>query len=144
VPLGDNGKKLNDKAFQIGSIAISADGKRAVFTDQVQGLGIIDTAKAELLGHAVIPGDYLWSTSNLNGWEDGVTFSADGQFVAWGNLSGDDAVALVNLREKKFDRWLQTRCNGIKLLRFSPDGKTLFTTAGDGSAMLWDWPNMKE
>ena len=144
VNIGSVAKQQNNEPYQIGSLAVSSDGGIAVFTDQVQGLGIIDTAKAKLVGHALLPGDHVFKLPDLNGWQDGITISPDGKFAAWGNIGGDDAVALVNLAEAKFERWLQVRNYGIKLLRFSPDGKTLFTTAGDGSAMLWNWPSMKE
>ena len=63
------------------------------------------------------------------------TVSPDGRLLA---ASGGDQICLWNLQTLDTPIILRGHSGGLKMLRFSPDGKTLLSHANDRSAWLWN------
>lgn len=110
--------------FQFGpGLAFSHNGSRAVVVDSPGVVHFIDTMQWKPLGSH--------PTHRDNG--RGAAFSPDGKLVA----TGSEDIALWNAdTQELITRW---DCStSVWSLTWSPDGRYLVSTHGDGSILLWD------
>jgi hypothetical protein len=122
----------------IGSVAVSADGRRVAFSDQEAGVGVIDGPDWELLGRAALKDVYYQNGAARNDVKDVLAVSPDGKTVAWSGIESTADVYLIELRTRTVRRKLPGDSYPVKRLTFSPDGSRLLSTGPDGSALVWD------
>lgn len=124
--------------YLIGSVAVSTDGRRVVFSDQEAGVGVIDAADGTLLGRAVLKDVYYQNGAARNDVRDVLVVSTDGKTVAWSGVESTADVYLIELRTQTVRRKLSGDSYPVKRLAFSPDGSKLLSTGPDGAALVWD------
>lgn len=124
--------------YLIGSVAVSADGKRVVFSDQEAGVGVIDASDGTLLGRTVLKDVYYQERSARNDVRDVLAVSPDGKTVAWSGIESTADVYLIELRTRTVRRKFSGDSYPVKRLAFSPDGSKLLSTGPDGAALVWD------
>ena len=72
------------------------------------------------------------------GWGNTLRFSPDDTVLVIGLIqSGGIEIWDLTTGEKRTT--LQGHTNEVQTLSFSPDGKTLMSSGGDGTVLLWDW-----
>jgi WD40 repeat protein len=69
----------------------------------------------------------------------GLTFSPDGQVVACGDYErGEGRIVLLDFATGEQVALLQGHHSGVGQLLFSPDGRSLYSGAGDSTILQWD------
>lgn len=139
--LGDPPRQLIPEAPRWGSVvAISADGRWL-------GIGHVEPERLELVD--LSSGKTLWECpGNVNLRDDGpingpnaLEFSGDGRLmVARGpGAQGEDIV--IEVRTGRVVRRLPSAdlsLSRVSAVDFSPDGTQVVSSAGDGTALIWD------
>lgn len=122
----------------IGSVGVSADGRRVMFSDQEAGVGVLDTATGELLGRAKTDATFWMSGGARYEISDVLAVSPDGKTVAWSGVESTSDVYLIEVRTQTVRRKLDGDSYPVKRLAFSPDGSKLLSAGPDGAALVWD------
>ena len=128
----------NPPHYLIGSVAVSPDGKRVAFSDQEEGIGVIDTAAGKLLGHIKLKNLSFDTNSNRNEVSDVLAFSPDGKTLAWSGLETTSKFFICDVEKRTQVQEFDADLRPIKGLAFSPDGSKLLSAGPDGSALIWD------
>jgi dipeptidyl aminopeptidase/acylaminoacyl peptidase len=124
--------------YLIGSVAVSADGKRVLFSDQEAGVGVLDLPARELLGRCKLPDVYYQDGAARYDVRDVLAVSPDGKTVAWSGVESTADVYLIEVRTRTVRRKLPGDSYPVKRLTFSPDGSKLLSAGPDGAALVWD------
>ncbi|PYK97614.1 MAG: hypothetical protein DME19_15715 [Verrucomicrobia bacterium] len=75
-------------------------------------------------------------SAHTAGWSHALTFSPDGQLLAY--ISDFDAIELWDVGERQVRAIFATHGDGVGPVAFSPDGTRLATGCGDNNLKLWD------
>jgi RNA polymerase sigma factor (sigma-70 family) len=129
-----NGKET---PYRIGSIGLSADGRRLAYSDQEAGIAFVDLRTGHETGRAKT-GVYYQSPAARDEVRDVLAFSPDGKTVAWSGVESTANVYLIEVRTAKVRRRLKGDSYVVQHLAFSPDGSKLLSAGPDGSALIWD------
>ncbi len=124
--------------YLVGSVAITSDGGRIVYSDQEAGVAIIDGPTQKLLGLAKQKDVYFQNGAARYDIRDVLAISPDGKTVAWSGVESTPDIFLIELRSQSVRRRLPGDSYPVKRLAFSPDGSKLLSTGPDGSALVWD------
>jgi hypothetical protein len=123
--------------FGIGSIGLSPDGRWLAYSDQEQGVPIIDTRTGREAARAKL-NVYYQNLSARNELHDVLAFSPDGKMIAWSGVESTSDIFLIEVSTGKVRRRLNGDSYPVQRLVFFPDGSRLMTAGPDGSALIWD------
>ncbi len=121
----------------IGSVALSPEGRWLAYSDQDQGVAIVDARTGREAGRAR-PDVYFQTPAAREELRDVLAFSPDGKTVAWSGLESTSEVFLIEARTHQVRRRLPGDSAPVGQLAFSPDGSRLLSAGPDGSALIWD------
>jgi RNA polymerase sigma factor (sigma-70 family) len=123
--------------YRIGSVGLSLDGCWLAFSDQEQGVVIVNARSGREVGRVKF--DVLYQSPSIrDDVRDVLAFSPDSQTIAW---SGDESTAdifLIEVRSAQLRGRLPGDSSPVQHLVFSPDGSRLLSAGPDGSALIWD------
>ncbi|MBX3083432.1 MAG: WD40 repeat domain-containing protein [Anaerolineae bacterium] len=121
----------------INSASLSADGKFLAFEENRGVLQVwdIDANKRTLI-HEILREATSTVTSGGGTFTSRLAFSSDGKWLAFAHAF-DSLVWVLDLTDGT-EQSIKGHTQAIYALRFSPDGRTLFSTSADGSSLAWD------
>jgi WD40 repeat protein len=123
--------------YRIGSVGVSSDGRWLAYSDQEQGVVIVNAWSGREVGRVKF--NVLYQNPSIrDDVRDALAFSPDGQTIAW---SGDESTAdifLIEVRTAQLRGRLAGDSSPVSHLVFSPDGSRLLSAGPDGSALIWD------
>jgi WD40 repeat protein len=117
---------------EVQSLAVSANGRRAVAGDRAGNLRVRDLGAGRT--EFSIDGKDVAVTS--------VAFACDGRLFAAGFADGSMAIFDVEKRTKVAQ--LPNQLVGVNRLLFAPDGRQIATGYADGTIIIWDAVTAKE
>jgi hypothetical protein len=124
-------------------VALSPEGRWLAYSDQDQGIVLVDARSARPVGR-VRTGVYFEAMAPRNSMRDVLAFSPDGKTLAWSGVESTSDIFLIEARTQQVRRRLHGDSSPIRQLVFSPDGGRLLSTGPEGSALVWDvhgrWP----
>jgi RNA polymerase sigma factor (sigma-70 family) len=123
--------------FLIGSVGLSADGRWLAYSDQEQGVAVVDTRTGQEVSRAK-PDVYYQNPAARYEVRDVLAFAPDGKTVAWSGVESTSDVFLIEARTGGVRRRLPGDSYPVEHLLFAPDGSTLLSAGPDGSALVWD------
>jgi len=125
--------KLHDLAGGVRSLALDAAADTFVLASPIPGGALIVDSDAP---HRV----RLWrgtgdaETIAIDAYYESMTTSADGAVAAWASVDG--VIRVLDTRSGAIRR-LRGHATGVRDLRLTPDGRTLISTAADGTVRVW-------
>lgn len=122
----------------IGSVAVTSDGTRVLFSDQEAGVGVIDGKSGEVLGRAKTDATFWLNGGARYEISDRLAVSPDGKTAAWSGVESTSDIYLIELRSLTVRRKFDGDSYPVQRLAFSPDGSKLLSAGPDGSALVWD------
>jgi RNA polymerase sigma factor (sigma-70 family) len=146
------GKKLNEQVghskrqsawvqgetpFCIGAVALSPEGRWLAYTDQDQGVAIVNAHTGREAGRFRSK-VYFQTPAARYDLRDVLAFSPDGKTVAWSGAESTTEVFLIEARSQEVRRVLRADTRPVQQMVFSPDGTRLLTSGPDGAALIWD------
>jgi WD40 repeat protein len=123
--------------YRIGSVGLSPDGRWLAYSDQEQGVAIVDTRTGRETGRAKLDVFYQNGAARTE-LRDVLAFAPDGKTVAWSGVESTADVFLIEVRTGQVRRRLPGDSYPVQQLKFSPDGVRLLSAGPDGSALIWD------
>jgi WD40 repeat protein len=123
--------------YRIGSVGLSDDGRWLAYSDQEQGIALVDARTGREIGRAT-PDVYYQNGAARNEVRNVLAFSPDGKTVAWSGVESTAGVFLVEVRSAQVRRQLPGDSYPVQHIAFSPAGSRLLTAGPDGSALIWD------
>jgi RNA polymerase sigma factor (sigma-70 family) len=123
--------------YRIGSVGVSPNGQWLAFSDQEQGIAIVNLRSGREAGRAR-PDVFYQNGAARFELQDVLTFSPDSKMVAWSGVESTADVFLIEVRTQQVRRRLPGDSYPVKHLAFSPDGAKLLSAGPDGSALIWD------
>jgi WD40 repeat protein len=123
--------------YRIGSVALSADGRWLAYSDQDQGVAIVDVRTGTEVGRAK-PDVYFQTPAPRYELRNVLAFSPNGKTVAWSGTESTQEVFVIEVRTRQVRRWLSGDAYPVGPLVFSPEGSKLLSGGADGSALIWD------
>lgn len=131
------GINQGDTPFGIGSIRLAPDGRWLAYSDQENGVAIVDTRTGRETGRAKL-NVYYQQDAARDELHDVLAFSPDGKTIAWSGVESTADIFLIEVCTGKVRRRLKGDSYPVQRLVFSPDGSKLLTAGPDGSALIWD------
>jgi RNA polymerase sigma factor (sigma-70 family) len=123
--------------YRIGSVGVSPDGRWLVYSDQEQGVVIVNARSGREAGRVKL--DVFYQNPSIrDDVRDALAFSPDGQTIAWSGVESTAAVFLIEARTAQLSGQLSGDSAPVQHLVFSPDGSRLLSAGPDGSALIWD------
>ncbi len=122
---------------RIGSLGLSPDGRWLAYSDQEEGVAVVDARTGREVSRART-GAYFQSPAVREDLRDALAFSPDGKVVAWSGVESTSDIFLIEARTGRVRRRLKGDSRPVQHLTFSPDGTRLLSAGPDGSALLWD------
>lgn len=123
--------------YQIGSLALSANGRWLAYSDQEQGIVLVDVRSGHEVGRAKVDVFYQ-APSAREEVRDVLAFAPDGKTIAFSGVESTVDIFLIEARTQKVRQRLPGDSCPVQHLVFSPDGSQLLSAGPDGSALLWD------
>jgi WD40 repeat protein len=123
--------------FAIGSIGLSPDGRWLAYSDQEEGVALVDARTGRETGRAKLKVYYQEAAARYE-LHDVLAFSADGKMIAWSGVESTSDILLIEVYTGKVRRRLRGDSYPVQRLVFSPDGSKLLTAGPDGSALIWN------
>lgn len=123
--------------YQIGSLALSANGRWLAYSDQEQGIVLVDARSGHEIGRAKVD-VYYQAPSAREEVRDVLAFAPDGKTIAFSGVESTVDVFLIEARTQKVRQRLPGDSCPVQHLVFSPDGSQLLSAGPDGSALIWD------
>jgi RNA polymerase sigma factor (sigma-70 family) len=123
--------------YRIGSVALSADGHWLAYSDQDQGVALVDLRTGKEVGRAK-PGVSFQTPAPRDELRDVLAFSPDGKTVAWSGTEATAEVFVIEVRTRQVRRQLSGEAYPVSSVAWSPEGSKLLSGAVDGSALVWD------
>jgi WD40 repeat protein len=124
--------------YRIGSVALAPDGRWLAYSDQEEGVALVDARTGVEVGRAKPEGVYYQMSAARTELRDVLAFSPDGKTVAWSGVESTADVFLIEARTQRVRRRLPGDSIPVQHLAFSPDGGRLLSAGPDGSALVWD------
>ncbi len=112
----------------VGAIAFTSDGRILAFYDK-NGIGFVDLEELSGVSASRIP---LLQPSQV------LAYSPDDQSLVVG--TDDGFLQIFNAVSRQEIRRFRAHEDGLRDLRFSPDGKLFATGGRENVIKLWDWP----
>ncbi|HZV03933.1 MAG TPA: sigma-70 family RNA polymerase sigma factor [Gemmataceae bacterium] len=123
--------------YQIGSLALSADGRWLAYSDQEQGIVVVDARSGREVGRAKVD-VYYQAPSARDDVRDVLAFAPDGKTIAFSGVESTVDIFLIETRTQKVRQRLRGDSSPVQHLVFSLDGSQLLSAGPDGSALIWD------
>ncbi len=127
----------DETPYLVGSVGLSADGRWLAYSDQEQGVAIVNIRTGREAGRAKL--DAYYQNPSVRGeLRDVLAFSPDGKTVAWSGVESTADVFLIEVSTAQVRRRLSGDSSPVRHLAFSPDGSKLLSAGPDGAALIWD------
>jgi RNA polymerase sigma factor (sigma-70 family) len=123
--------------YQIGSLALSANGRWLAYSDQEKGIVLVDARSGREVARAKVD-VYYQAPSAREEVRDVLAFAPDGKTIAFSGVESTVEIFLIEARTQKVRQRLPGDSCPVQHLVFSPDGSQLLSAGPDGSALLWD------
>jgi hypothetical protein len=123
--------------YQIGSLALSANGRWLTYSDQEKGIVLVDARSGREVGRAKVDVFYQ-APSAREDVRDVLAFAPDGKSIAFSGVESTVDLFLIETRTQKVRQRLSGDSCPVQHLVFSPDGSQLLSAGPDGSALIWD------
>lgn len=136
------GSKYYDNQFD----AVSPDGKTALTRSQ-DYFSVIDISsgtKVEAIFGGGFGGGKESGITAVAFSPDGKCIASSGNYVASNGIEEKNLVSLWNVTGGKKIKVFRGHTDWIRTVLFSPDGKMILSTCGDGTLKLWDISTGKE
>jgi RNA polymerase sigma factor (sigma-70 family) len=121
----------------VGSVGLSPDGRWLAYSDQEQGVAVVDLRTGREAGRAR-PDVYYQDSAARDEVRNVLAFAPDGKTLAWSGVESTAEVFLIEVRTRQVRRRLPGDSQPVQHLLFSPDGSKLLSAGPDGSALVWD------
>jgi hypothetical protein len=121
----------------IGSLALSPEGRWLAYSDQDQGIVLVEAGSGRLAGR-VRTGVFYGGLAFRDSLRDVLAFSPDGKMLAWSGVEGTADIFLIEARTQQVRKRLHGDISPVGQLVFSPDGRRLLSAGHEGSALVWD------
>jgi RNA polymerase sigma factor (sigma-70 family) len=123
--------------YRIGSVGLSPDGRWLAYSDQEQGVAIVNLRTGHEIGRAK-PDVYFQAPAARDELHDVLAFSPDGKTIAWSGVESTPDIFLIEACTHQVRRRLSGDSYPVQRLAFSADGSKLLSAGPDGSALIWD------
>jgi RNA polymerase sigma factor (sigma-70 family) len=127
-----------DTPYEIGSVAASTDGRWFAYSDQEEGVVILDARTGREEKRVKLPEVFYQNSAARYELRDVLAFAPDGKTVAWSGVESTADVYLIEVRSGQVRRKLPGDSYPVQQLVFTPDGAGLVSAGPDGSALVWD------
>jgi hypothetical protein len=123
--------------YRIGSVGLSSDGRWLAYSDQEEGIVIVNISSGREVGRVKL--DLLFQSPSIrDDVRDVLAFSPDGQTIAWSGVESSADIFLIEVRTAQVRSRLPGDSTPVQHLAFSPDGSRFLSAGPDGSALIWD------
>ncbi|MDB5307659.1 MAG: hypothetical protein JWO38_1861 [Gemmataceae bacterium] len=124
--------------YEIGSVAASPDGRWFAYSDQEEGVVILDARTGREVKRVKLTEVYYQDGAARYELRDVLAFAPDGKTVVWSGVESTADVYVIEVRSGLIRRKLPGDSYPVQRLAFSPDGTALVSAGSDGSALIWD------
>jgi WD40 repeat protein len=131
------GFEKDKSPYRIGSVGLSADGRWLAYSDQEQGIVIVDARSGAEVGRAK-PDVYYQNNAARPDVRNVLSFAPNNKTLAWSGVESTRDIFIIEVRTARVRLRLAGDSYPVQHLAFSPDGSRLFSTGPDGSALIWD------
>jgi RNA polymerase sigma factor (sigma-70 family) len=126
-----------ESPYRIGSVALSTDGRWLAYSDQEQGIALVDARTGSEIGRAKPDVHYQVNAARPN-VRDVLAFAPNNKTAAWSGVESTPDIFIIEARTARIRRRLAGDSYPVQHLEFSPNGSKLLSTGPDGSALIWD------
>jgi hypothetical protein len=123
---------------EIGSVAASPDGRWFAYSDQEEGVVVLDARTGREEKRLKLPDACYQNRLPRHDLRDVLAFAPDGKTVAWSGAESTGDIYVIEVRSGQVRRKLPGDSFPVQHLAISPDGASLLSAGPDGSVLIWD------